>query len=414
VTFRQLVRPLVPRRVNFLRRAVNPARYLLDSARLAIDGNDAGGTTRTRPTHVVLVSDDGASTSEEQFTPFSTYRADLRQRLRLISVHLLLKDVLRAPKLILAPFDIVALKMSFRSRPAEALRVASTIRNAVDGKRVIYFDGDDDLCVQWPNILPYVDLYIKKHAFRDRAQYLRRYVGKTNLTDFVHRQFGFSFADDPVAKESGPVPSDQLPKIAVGYNLALDHKIMNLYKNAPLLPSRGVERNDIVFRGNVPSGWMHYLRRDIEPALRRLEGSYRVIIPNKRVTPQEYYREMMSSKISVSPFGYGEICWRDFEAVLCRSLLIKPSMDHVETNPDIFRPHQTYVPVRWDYSDLEEKCAYYLTHDEERERITAEAFSVLDNFYRNGGFMTAVKDWCERLDVSAPARRLSAWRRNAY
>ena len=59
--------------------------------------------------------------------------------MRLISVHLPLKDVLRAPKLILSPFDIVILKMSFRTRPQEALRIAQTIRGAVNDKRMIYF-----------------------------------------------------------------------------------------------------------------------------------------------------------------------------------------------------------------------------------------------------------------------------------
>jgi spore maturation protein CgeB len=99
---------------------------------------------------------------------------------------------------------------------------------------------------------------------------------------------------------------------------------------------------------------------------------------------------MIRSKICISPFGYGEICWRDFEAILCGCLLIKPDMSHVETNPDIFMAGQTYVPVKWDFSDLEEKCAYYLAHDDERERIAAGAFNVLDDFYKNGGFIKSL------------------------
>jgi spore maturation protein CgeB len=118
-----------------------------------------------------------------------------------------------------------------------------------------------------------------------------------------------------------------------------------------------------------------------------MQKSYRVILPTERVGPEEYYREISGSKICVSPFGYGEICWRDFEAILCGSLIIKPNMDHIETTPDIFKAHQTYVPVRWDYSDLEEKCSYYLAHDAERERIAKAAFDVLDSFYRGHGII---------------------------
>ena len=115
------------------------------------------------------------------------------------------------------------------------------------------------------------------------------------------------------------------------------------------------------------------------------------MISNKRVTTEEYYREMISSKICVSPFGYGEICWRDFEAIICGCLLVKPDISHVETNPDVFRPYETYVPVKWDFSDLEEKCTHYLMDGRERERIVVQAFNVLDGFYKNDGFIKSVR-----------------------
>lgn len=389
-------------RINFSRRAVNPARFMLDSARIAFGGSDATGNILTRPIRAVLVSDADASTSEEQLNPFFWYRSELRTKMRLISIHLLLKDVLRAPKLILSPFDIVILKMSFRTRPQEALRIVQTIRGAVNDKRIIYFDGDDDLCIQWPAIFPYIDLYVKKHLFRDRTQYVNRFVGKTNLTDFVHHHFGYSFSDDPVAAESGPVPMEHLVKLCVGVNLAGDRKIMSLYSNTQVTFITGARENDVVFRGNVPkpSDWMYYLRKDIEPALKRLQKSCRVIAPKARVSADEYYEEMLKSKICISPFGYGEICWRDFEGIICGCLVIKPDMGHVETNPDIFTPYQTYVPVRWDYSDLEEKCAYYLAHEDERERIVVNAFNVLDEFYKNCVFMSSFNKLLQRLSFN--------------
>lgn len=53
------------------------------------------------------------------------------------------------------------------------------------------------------------------------------------------------------------------------------------------------------------------------------------------VPAKQYYREIRDSKICVSPFGYGEICYRDFEAAALGCLLIKPAMDHLRTEPDI-------------------------------------------------------------------------------
>ena len=223
-------------------------------------------------------------------------------------------------------FDVVILKMSFYTKPNDALRFVQTIRAAFNGKRLIYFDGDDDLCVQWPEILPYVDIYVKKHLFRDRKQYLKRYVGKTNLTDYVHRQYGYSFTSDPVAAETRPLLPEQLKKVTVGFNLASDRNIVELYKRRQLCTVEHTRPYDVVFRGSVPKGWMFYLRKDIGPALERLAKRYRVITPVNRVPVDEYYREMCGSRICVSPFGYGEICWRDFEAILCGCLLIKPDM----------------------------------------------------------------------------------------
>lgn len=99
-----------------------------------------------------------------------------------------------------------------------------------------------------------------------------------------------------------------------------------------------------------------------------------------------------------SPFGYGEVCWRDYEAVMCGALLIKPDMSHVETYPDIFRPHETYVPIRWDFSDLEEKVNYFLDNEPERNAITQNAYSSLRNYFACDGFPQHVRDIMKKLD----------------
>jgi hypothetical protein len=389
-------------KTKLIHRVVNPGRYCIELAYVKLCERDQINRGTGRPIRVALISDLDAYCSEEQFTPFSTYRFKLRKELKLISVHLLIRDVLRAPRLILSSFDIIVLKISFRTDPSDAQRIVRTIRTALKNTRILYFDGDDDLCIQWPAILPYVDLYVKKHIFRDKNSYLQRFVGKSNLHDYVSDKFGYSFSERDYGNyregytfitETSPMPIDQLDKIKLGYNIALDRHIMKVHRYVQhQLPPR-VKENDIIFRGSVAQeNWSYHLRKDIEPILRRLEKTYQVIIPSRRVSPEEYYEEMIRSKICVSPFGYGEICWRDFEAILCRCLLVKPDMSHVETNPDIFRPYETYVPVLWDFSDLEEKLSYYLTHDEARQRIVAKAFSVLDEFYHRDDFIKLAAD----------------------
>lgn len=380
-------------------RAINPARYVIDWARVDLRGRVRNSQTEhSRVTKVLLVSDAAASTSEEQFNPFFFCRGELRDRSKVIFSHLLMEDVLRAPSLIIKSFNIIILKISFRTDARQVVNMVRTLAGALDGRRLIYFDGDDDVCIQWPEILPYIHLYVKKQLFQDRKQYLKGFVGKSNLTDFVHHKYGYSFAEDAVATETKPVAVEHISKLRVWCNLAADRNIFNLYKKIQSQSARQAKVNDVVFRGSVPNDWMYHLRRDIEPALKRLGKRYRVITPVDRVPVHEYHREMQSSRICISPFGYGEVCWRDFEAVLCGCVIVKPDMGHVETNPDIFKPHQTYVPIRWDFSDLEEKCSYYLEHDNECQRIADKAFAVLDDFYKNGGMMQTVLKLLDQLE----------------
>lgn len=385
---------------KFIHRVINPGRFALELAQIRFSDRLSVGTARAGSIRMALISDRESYTSEEQFSPFSFYRSELRSKTGLISARLLLKDVLRAPKLILSRFDIIAIKLYYRTPASEALEAIGTIRTTAPQMRIIYFDGDDDLNIQWPALLREVDKYVKKHVFRDRENYLRSFVGKSNLHDYVHRRYGHAFTENDygyyngkgvLIRESGQVPKDQIAKIAPGFNLALDQPIMRLYAAAKRRPD--IEKDtDVVFRGNVPNDWTRYLRDGVEPILKRLSSSYRVITPKSRVSRDKYYREMATTKICVSPFGYGEICWRDFEAVLSRCLLIKPDMSHVETRPNIFIPYETYVPVKWDFSDLEEKCTFYLENHDHRTRIVEQAFKVLDDFYQSKEFVRSIHE----------------------
>jgi hypothetical protein len=378
------------------RRAIGPTRYVYETALASLAAPKNGPS----PIRVCLLSDGAVVTSEEQFNPFDTYRAALRKQLQVISLKLFLTDALLVPNIVLSSFDAIILKLSFRSNRSDVLNTAKTIRTATRSP-IIYFDGDDDVCIQWPDLLPYVNLYVKKHVFRDKEHYARPIVGKSNLTDYVYKRFGLSFLNDPIATHTEGVPPAERHKIFVGCNLALDRTIMRLYKAvAPQSIFKNPREIDIIFRGNIPHDWMGKLREPIKPALERMRSSHCVITPNTRVAPQQYYQELTKSKICISPFGYGEICWRDFESILCGALLVKPDMTHVETIPDIFKPFETYVPVRWDYSDLEERCSYYLKHEVERLKITEAAFNTLDRFYKSNGFVRSFADILDRVSLS--------------
>jgi hypothetical protein len=79
-----------------------------------------------------------------------------------------------------------------------------------------------------------------------------------------------------------------------------------------------------------------------------------------RVSIDEYYRRVTSSKITLAPFGYGEMAPRDIEAAMFGSILIKPDMSYVDTAPNFYINNETYIVCKHDFSDLEEKIEMIL------------------------------------------------------
>ncbi len=374
----------VRRIAGAVRRRAAPLRYRLASLRAAAAGL-AGGPG---PVRILIVSDGQVYTSEQQFAPLVRHAAALGVVIRFMDA----EAAARLPAPAFARYAIVGLKFSFRADRAASLALARRIRSGIDGTatRLFHFDGDDDLNVLRADLLALTDVYVKKHAYRDRADYGVARIGKSNLTDLVAREHGRSFADNEIP-ETPPLDPMLAGRITVGWNIGLDDKIADLARRM-LPPSPDPRPVDVCSRAvAAPELWIHPLR---DPVARMLEGMadrFTVLVPRNRVGPDEYYAEMQRSTICVSPFGYGEICWRDFEAILCGCLLVKPDMGHVETAPDIFVPGVTYAPVRWDYADLPDVCARYLADHEERRRIVARAHAVVAESLTAGWFVERMR-----------------------
>ncbi len=355
---------------------------VVEPLRCAVDAIKAAWTHGRRASRkVLLVGDQEVYTREQQYAPLLAHRSGLRKHLGVALRYQRLADVMSMPAKRLAGYDVVGLKLYYRTPPAEALRTAQTIRNAMPPEAaLVYFDGDDDLCVLWPELVSLVDLYVKKHLFADRSEYTKSRIGKTNLTDYVARTFGVEFADN-IVPTTRPLEDDQIGKLQLGWNIGLDDKIRTLRAAHRSPPPTAEKDIDVVCRASVPTDtWLHSLRSTVIPQIDSLRNSYAVLTPDQHVTQDVYYQEMLRSRICFSPFGYGEICWRDFEAILCGCVLVKPDMSHVETVPNVFVPNETYVPVRWDYQDLADRLRVLLQQPEECERIRNRARRVLQEY----------------------------------
>jgi hypothetical protein len=357
-------------------------------------------TRKPRPLQILLISDGFSYTNEQQFAPLIRHAVLLRDRLGVVFQIRRVEDALGLADL--ARFDVVGLKLSFRVPADRAVDIATTIKKRISagGTKFIYFDGDDDLNVQWPDLLSLVDGYVKKHGFAEVAGYGAKYIGKSNLTDYVAKTYNVSFAEDIIPKSGGADTVAAAEKIYVGWNIALDDPIVDLWKRAATMPTIEIDIDALCRAPVPPTSWLFPLRNLAVTTLEGMSGRFRILAPRERVSPEEYWREMMRSRICVSPYGYGEICWRDFEAIIAGALLVKPDMSHVKTAPDVFIPGVTYVPVRWDYADLEEKCAHYLANEDERRRIAERARAALAESMKPQWFLDRFTEVLTRAGVT--------------
>lgn len=312
----------------------------------------------------------------QQFAPIYAARAFLRDRHQIgIRSARLDADRCRVPRWV-ANADVIVIQCNHFMTRASGLRFIEEVRNLAPSRPLLYFDGDDDAGVSWPEAIRHCDLYVKNQLYRDRSWYLKRFIGKSNLTHHVAENHGISLPDDPFPC-SEPLAAVDLPKLTLGWNLGCSDPVRKFMATARPAKHRSI---DVVFRGNVPPDWLAPLRTIPRQPLEATMRRWHVSVDASRRPWEEYVQELCSAKACISPFGYGEVCFRDFEAVLAGAVLIKPDMSHLETRPDIYRPWETYAPVKWDWSDLPEVVDRVLGDPEAGCVLASRARTVLEEF----------------------------------
>ena len=92
---------------------------------------------------------------------------------------------------------------------------------------------------------------------------------------------------------------------------------------------------------------------------------------------EEYIKVLHNSKLSLSPFGMGEICFRDFECMQWGTVIVKPNMNMVRTKPNIYIEDETYISVKPDWSDLNEVVEKVLANYKDYQYIVDNARTKL-------------------------------------
>lgn len=339
-----------------------------------------------------------------QCEPFSYLKKELQRELGMTVKHIQLEDSTQMEAAYREnEADMVFLLPLWRETPEQLEKVVKALRSHDPKRKLIFVDPFAQTTSYYFNLLPHVDWFLKRQRLENSDEYQQNFMGGFQSLEFMAKTFDLDLNGWDVSSD---VPEGYENCITAGWSLGTAVRFYKQLKRPWFsFKSKPKKEVDLFCRLSLGSKkkqeWYCYYRKAAVEAVKPLEADYRVAasalyIEDGLIPKRQYKRELQGSRIVFSPFGWGEGCWRDFEAVCNESLLIKPSMAHIETHPNIFIDGETYVSVAWDFSDFEEKCRYYLEHPDEANRIIENASRVYKDYFEKGAFIQLMRKlWTE-------------------
>ncbi len=253
-------------------------------------------------------------------------------------------------------------------------------------KYLIWADLSDGTGTTHFRTLPYVDRYLKGTILKNRKDYQRFLYGSRYVSDYYHNKFSVQDADPGEPHSNHRPNNSDLRKICLSWNSALynysyyGHLWRRLSKFIKFLPNIYLMRfvlpnNKREILINCRIGRNHKRNTVSFPrqkVVELLDGKTR----SERVGKRQYFNELRNSRVVISPFGWGEVCYRDFEAIIAGATLVKPDCDHMETWPNLYIKNKTYIPFAWDFSDFNQIIESVSEREEELIKIAQEAQDI--------------------------------------
>jgi hypothetical protein len=283
--------------------------------------------------------------------------------------------------------------------------VISFLKNAKKyTNKIIWFDTADSTGVTHFELLPYIDLYLKKQIYKDKSLYQKNFYGGRIFTDFYHKSFDIT--DEQPFNQFYPLDPDFAGKLQLSWNIGLGDMysafskksllrrrladFWNVNYNVPFFSPKKKKPIDIFLRtsANLNRASVSFQRRETIKRLKEILGKNKEItgdINGERLSDKVFRKTMADTKILPSPFGWGELGVRDYEAFIYGALLLKPDISHMATWPDIFKEGITYQHFDWDFSNLESLIVELLDNTGKRREIAQQGQSEYKNSISNQG-----------------------------
>ena len=266
-----------------------------------------------------------------------------------------------------------------RDPPSRTQELISSYRDA--GAKIAWFDTTDSTGRLQTPMLPVVDKYLKAQLLADTTRYTARIYGGRVQSEYYHETAGVT-DDDGFAIDESVAPED-IAKLGISWNSGLaDYSTygpmrIGLYRRlhlTMLLRYPAVTEDADSRRPNDLSARFgaSYSKATVRYQRERIRERLASRLDTRKLNRRGYMRELGQSKVVLSPFGWGEITLKDFEVFLTGGMLLKPSMDHMQTWPNFYEKDVTYLSHDWDLADLEERIDWAISNEPDRLAIARE------------------------------------------
>jgi len=264
----------------------------------------------------------------------------------------------------------------------------------IDGRYMLY-DGSDS-----PSILGSYDVFensnaeklIKNQIYSKDVYSIPSPLGKEWWNMYAGREDKVSY---DVKRYDDIVLS--------GYNLGYYHPHYMQFANHEVKKEHDIFA---VYQANHKENYDFGIRNDLYYSrhrkrsldeLGKLDDTYNIV--SGRLNPEVYNIALSKSKCAVSPFGMGEICFRDFETWNIGCLLIKPFMDNVITYPNPYIDRETYFACNNNWDDLNDLIDVVLSlNNNDVKDINSNVRKTLIDMYSPQNFVLHFYNILANLD----------------
>ena len=251
--------------------------------------------------------------------------------------------------------------------------------------KIILSESTDSCSWLLGDLIDYFDFVWKGQLYKNKSKYKEKHYGGRLFTNKIYES---NKIKDSHMIYNNPLNNSQINKLKISWNSGLikyiDYRFLWRYKIYHNKIFRGKFKNNnySYFKTREISSRfnLNYERNTIKFIRENTKNYIKKYTDTNKINLTKYFQELFKSKICISPFGWGEICYRDFECFESKCLLLKNNMSHLETWPNYFVENSSYIPFELDSSDLIEKIEEIINDFQSYKQVALNGYKNFNTF----------------------------------